>query len=496
TACGVSLALVQGDYTTEGEALLIGLAICTFLGLTANHAALQFRYQSTVTTLGCQLFFSVVGGIVLIILVGHGAGFIEGFIASIVLITLNFIAFRIYDGIPEDSLKVLVSSFIISRHLLCNLLGVNMGYVFGSALISDLDGFILTWMVQTALSVTLGVSFVVSTLALLKNPPLLFSAIAGPAASAVTVIAFGPLVGLIAGTIVFTVTGAVIEGHQMKHALAEAKYEVESESSESAVSTAPLPMSDFKRKVVHDPSDGERMEDKTETPAEALRGPTALDSPGRAAAYRDAARVVVVSKIRPLGGEVDGNMPNALPESPELRMGALEHDSGGQLALTDMPRSPQSNDDASLKMSLREKAQHARHARQKKSELASKLTALTSSDEDSDSSSERLEDKSERDSESSEEGPAIRQPSATFLVSGAEPQWSSVPPPPPRPRPPVRSSVEAAVEMDKAPLEVPALSEDDTRGLEEEEGDGEDARDAEASQDSTLLTAKDEMSEA
>ncbi|KAF4683663.1 extended synaptotagmin-like protein [Perkinsus olseni] len=65
-----------------------------------------------------------------------GAGFIEGFIASIVLITLNFIAFRIYDGIPEDSLQVLVSSFIINRHLLCNLLGVNMGYVFGSALIS------------------------------------------------------------------------------------------------------------------------------------------------------------------------------------------------------------------------------------------------------------------------------------------------------------------------------------------------------------------------
>ncbi|KAF4703702.1 hypothetical protein FOZ62_019635, partial [Perkinsus olseni] len=115
-------------------------------------------------------------------------------------------------------------SFIINKHLLCNLLGVNMGYVFGSALISDLDGFILTWMVQTALSVTLGVSFVVSTLALLKNPPLLFSgsllsprlpslppnlsAIAGLAASAVTVIAFGPLVGLIVGTIVFTVTGA------------------------------------------------------------------------------------------------------------------------------------------------------------------------------------------------------------------------------------------------------------------------------------------------
>ncbi|KAF4736802.1 hypothetical protein FOZ62_015727, partial [Perkinsus olseni] len=123
TACGVSLALVQGDYTTDGEALLIGLAICTFLGLTANRAALQFRYQSTVTTLGCQLFFSVVGGMVLIILVGHGAGFIEGFIASIVLITLNFIAFRIYDGIPEDSLQVLVSSFIINKHLLCNLLG-------------------------------------------------------------------------------------------------------------------------------------------------------------------------------------------------------------------------------------------------------------------------------------------------------------------------------------------------------------------------------------
>ncbi|KAF4727035.1 hypothetical protein FOZ62_018374, partial [Perkinsus olseni] len=126
----------------------------------------------------------------------------------IVLITLNFIAFRIYDGIPEDSLQVLVSSFIINKHLLCNLLGVDMGYVFGSALISDLDGFILTWMVQTALSMALGVSFVVSTLALLKNPPLLFSAIAGLAASAVTVIAFGPLVGLIVGTIVFTVTGA------------------------------------------------------------------------------------------------------------------------------------------------------------------------------------------------------------------------------------------------------------------------------------------------
>ncbi|KAF4712983.1 hypothetical protein FOZ62_005520 [Perkinsus olseni] len=165
-------------------------------------------------------------------------------------------------------------------------------------------------------------------------------------------------------------------------------------------------------------------------------------------------------------------------------MGALEetsnNDSGGQLALTDMPRSPQSNDDASPKMSLKEKAQHARRkplrrllseqvcsdARQKKSELASKLTALTSSDEDSDSSSERLKDRSEEGSESSEEGPAIRQPSSTFLVSGAEPEWSSVPPPPPPPRPPLRSSVEVAVEMDKPPLEVPPLSEDHTRGWE------------------------------
>ncbi|KAF4712984.1 hypothetical protein FOZ62_005520, partial [Perkinsus olseni] len=309
----------------------------------------------------------------------------------------------------------------------------------------------------------------------------------------------------------------VIEGHQMKRALTEAKYEAESESSESAVSTAPLPMSDFKRKIVHDPSDGERMEDKTETPGEALKGPTALDSPGRAAAYRDAARVVVVSKIRPVGDVVDGSLPNALPESP-AQMGALEetsnNDSGGQLALTDMPRSPQSNDDASPKMSLKEKAQHARHARQKKSELASKLTALTSSDEDrwacdpprvmtcrrrplSDSSSERLKDRSEEGSESSEEGPAIRQPSSTFLVSGAEPEWSSVPPPPPPPRPPLRSSVEVAVEMDKPPLEVPPLSEDHTRGLEEEEeADGEDTRDAEGVQDSTLLTVEDDCSDA
>ncbi|KAF4712982.1 hypothetical protein FOZ62_005520 [Perkinsus olseni] len=221
---------------------------------------------------------------------------------------------------------------------------------------------------------------------------------------------------------------------------------------------------------------------------------------GRAAAYRDAARVVVVSKIRPVGDVVDGSLPNALPESP-AQMGALEetsnNDSGGQLALTDMPRSPQSNDDASPKMSLKEKAQHARHARQKKSELASKLTALTSSDEDSDSSSERLKDRSEEGSESSEEGPAIRQPSSTFLVSGAEPEWSSVPPPPPPPRPPLRSSVEVAVEMDKPPLEVPPLSEDHTRGLEEEEeADGEDTRDAEGVQDSTLLTVEDDCSDA